>query len=273
MTDRRSPSSSFVQFGVATLVAGVVSGIAAGCLTDPDKCTIILSRNTPGGTLGFLSAPLAQRGASDVTFRISSSNAADTSTVNWIAIPKNVGLAESTTFKNNASLRRSPSGLNVITGFATLVAGTKQVTGLAFGPNAKVFAMAKLFHGTPGKLSVPDATVDDEAGTITINSNSNTDTSEVGYVIIDQPPRFSPSGVRFSQSKGTLNGTTEFDDMNPTDDTRLVVMASVITGAGADTGNLSGAVKGNGTITVSDGACEVLSDGSDDDSLVELCCF
>src|ERR1044071_6142928 len=124
---RKGPSGFFGAFGVATLVAGVVTGISLPFNSDPDKCTIILSRNTPGGTLGFLSAPVAQRGAAAVTFGITSSNNADTSTVNWLAVPKNVGLGISTTFVNNASVRRPPSGAQIARGIATLVAGTKTV--------------------------------------------------------------------------------------------------------------------------------------------------
>jgi hypothetical protein len=66
--------------GQATLVAGTVTvahtGIAA-------NSRIFLSRNTPGGTLGFLSVGAITAG---VSFVINSSNGADTSTVNWLIV-------------------------------------------------------------------------------------------------------------------------------------------------------------------------------------------
>ena len=68
--------------GTATLVAGTVTvnttAVATGSL-------IFVSRNTPGGTAGHLSAPVAS--ITNVTsFVINSSDAADTSTVNWVIV-------------------------------------------------------------------------------------------------------------------------------------------------------------------------------------------
>lgn len=278
MTARRSPSSILAYFGVATLVGGTIAGIEPGCLTDPDKCTIILSRNTPGGTLGFLTAPVAARGAAATTFTITSTAGAETSSVNWLAIPKNVGLAESTTYVNNASLRRGPSGLNVITGLTTLVAGTKTVTGLSFSAAAKIFVMAADFGGTSGKLSAPVASVNATTGQFVINSNSGSDTSDVGYVVVDQPLRFSPSGDQFSQSKGTLSsGSSEFSRMDPLNATPapgrasysfpLITLASVITPS--TPGNLS-APRGTAR---SEGSILVVSSAGADASLIELASF
>jgi hypothetical protein len=279
MTLRRSPSSILAYFGVATLVGGTIAGISAGCLTHPDQCTILLSRNTVGGTLGFLGAPATPRIVADSTiFTIDSTSAIETSSVNWVAIPKNVGLANSTTYTNNASLRRSPSGLNVIAGVARLVGGTKTVTGLSFGPDAKVFLMATDFGGTSGKLSAPVASVNSAAGSFVINSNQGADTSDVGYVIIDQPLRFSPSGEIMSQSKGSLaSGTSEFSRMDPLDtipapgrgssNVPLITIASVITPS--TPGNLS-APRG---VSRSEGSIFILSSNEDDESLIEVACF
>ncbi len=65
--------------GTATLVGGTVTvnttAVAAGS-------QIFVSRNTPGGTSGFLSAPVASIVAA-TSFVINSSAGADTSTVNW----------------------------------------------------------------------------------------------------------------------------------------------------------------------------------------------
>ncbi len=266
MTLRRSPSSLLALFGTATLVAGTVAGINAGCITDPDKCTILLSRNTPGGTLGFLSAPANVRGAADTTFTITSTNAADVSTVNWVAIPKNVGLATSTTFVNNASLRRGPSGIQVQRGrTSAMVLGTVSVLGLTFGANAIVFVMAADLAGTTGKLSVPSATVDPTLGKFVVNSSSATDTSTVEYVVINRILRFSPSGPVFAQSKGSLSGTTRFDNMNPLQDDQSPI-ASVITPGGTQ-GNLSAPTADRilGRTTILSSAAET--------SLIELACF
>lgn len=257
MALRRSPSNVLALFGVATLVAGTVAGINAGCLSAPDSCTIILSRNTPAGTLGFLTAPLAGRSTTNLT--ITSTNAAETSTVNWMAIPKNVGLSSSTSFTNTASLRRSPSGHQVFKGRATLVAGTKSVTGIPFSSGALVFVMAADFGGTSGKLSVPDATVDPTTGTFVINSNQAADTSIVDWVVINRILRFSPSGRLFSQARGDLAGTTVFTKMNPFNETDTAVLASVITSTGTP-GNLSSPlverVRGDGSVAVLSSAAE-----------------
>lgn len=234
---RRSPSSSLVRFGTATLVAGTLAGIDAGCLTAPDQCTILLSRNTPSGTLGFLTAPVSARGAAATTFTITSTDAADTSTVNWMAIPKNRGLGSSSEYVNTASLRRPPSGKFVARGKATLVAGTVTVTGVSMSAGALVFVMANTPAGTPGKLSAPAASVDASAGSFVINSDSALDTSTVDWVVIDQAPRFSPSGNRFAQAEAPMSsGSVTLNDMNPMNQ-EVSVLASVITSS--NPGNLS----------------------------------
>jgi len=65
--------------GTATLAAGTIvvatTSVAAGSL-------IFLTRNTPGGTVGNLSAPVASITAG-VSFVINSDNVLETSTVNW----------------------------------------------------------------------------------------------------------------------------------------------------------------------------------------------
>lgn len=268
MTLRRSPSNLLAAFGTATLVGGTVAGIAPGFLTDPQACTIILSRNTPGGTLGFLTAPAANRTPSDTTFTITSTNGADTSSVNWLAIPKN-SLGVSAEFANSASLRRSPSGLFVVTGSVSLVAGTKTVNGIAMGPNARVYVMAVDLAGTTGKLSVPSASVLPTSGSFVINSNNASDVSLVAYVVIDQAPRFSPSGIPFSQSRGPLTaGTAVYAGMDPLNQQNgLAVLASLI--SSTTPGNLSapsgGAARLNGGITITSSTSEA--------SNLELACF
>lgn len=251
MSLRRSPSSFLALFGTATLVAGAVSGINAGCRTDIDLCTIILSRNTPGGTLGFLSAQGGQR-SGVTTFGIDSTNALETSTVNWMAIPKSVGLSATADFTNTASLRRGPSGIQVQKGRTTLVAGTKTVTGVPFAAGALVFAMAADFAGTSGKLSVPSATVDAATGQFVINSNQAADTSTVDWVVISRILRFSPSGHIFSQARGYLNdGLATYTRMNPMQDNDTAVLASVYTPSGT-VANLSAPVASrvNGSVGI-----------------------
>ncbi len=265
MSLRRSPSSFLALFGTATLVAGAAPNINAGCPTGNDVCTIILSRNTPGGTLGFLTAQSGQR--TGTTFGIDSTNALDTSTVNWMAIPKNIGLSASATFSNTASLRRGPSGLAVQKGRATLVAGTKTVTGVPFGSGALVFVMAADFAGTSGKLSVPSATLDATTGSFVINSNQAADTSTVDWVVINRILRFSPSGQIFSQSFGTLlNGAATFTRMNPMQDLDTAVLASVYTPS--TPGNLSAPVASR-----TGGSVALASSAGGDISVVELVLF
>jgi hypothetical protein len=266
MALRRSPSSFLALFGTATLVAGAAPAINAGCPTTGDSCTIILSRNTPGGTLGFLTAQGGQRDGF-TTFGIDSTSATETSTVNWMAIPKSTGLAQSTNFTNTASLRRGPSGLQVQKGRATLVAGTKTVTGVPFAPGAIVFVMAADFAGTSGKLSVPDATVNADTGQFVINSNQAADTSTVDWVVISRILRFSPSGAIFSQAKGTLAaGTVEITRMNPLQDLETAVLASVYTPSSP--GNLSAP-----TASRTGGNVSITSSVGGDVSTVELVVF
>lgn len=65
--------------GTATLVGGTVTVSTNKVLTGD---TIFLSRNTPGGTTGDLSAPVASI-VNATSFVINSTSALDTSTVNW----------------------------------------------------------------------------------------------------------------------------------------------------------------------------------------------
>lgn len=65
--------------GTATLVGGTVT-VSTTCVKTSD--VIMLTANTPGGTAGILSAPVAS--ITDATsFVINSSSGTDTSTVNW----------------------------------------------------------------------------------------------------------------------------------------------------------------------------------------------
>jgi len=68
------------QYGTATLVAGTVT--VSGVRVSGTNNFILLSRNTPGGTVGHLSAPAASRLTAG-SFVINSSTNADTSTVDW----------------------------------------------------------------------------------------------------------------------------------------------------------------------------------------------
>ncbi len=68
--------------GVATLVSGVAT-INTTCART--YSVIILTRNTPGGTVGELYARTSDI-AEGVYFMIRSSSASDTSTVNWLLI-------------------------------------------------------------------------------------------------------------------------------------------------------------------------------------------
>lgn len=270
MSIRKSPSGFFGEYGVATLVAGAVTGIALPFLSDPDKCTIILSRNTPGGTLGFLSAPSAQRGAAVTTFGITSSSALDTSTVNWLAIPKNRGLGVSSDFVNTASVRKPPSGIGLAMGLATLVAGTVTVTpGIPFSSQAKVYVCARSLAGTSGKLSAPVASVNPSAGTFVINSNSAGDTSVVNWLIVDEAIKFPPSGPRIGQAVGALSGSTAFTNMNPLEDTvaaaTLVFAAASVLDSGGSQGNLQA------DPATLDGSVVVGSSGAETSTVEVLC--
>lgn len=271
MTLRRSPSNLLAFFGTATLVAGAIADISANCLTDPDKCTIILSRNTPGGTLGFLSAPTSGRGSADITFDIASSNAADVSTVNWLAIPKNIGLGASATFVNNGSLKKPPSGKFVARGTATLVAGTVTVpVPFQIGGQARVYLMAHQAGGTQGHLSAPGASVNPILSQFVINSNNAADVSTVDWILIDEPIRFSPSGVRMPQSKGSMGGgSVNFSNMLPSLSTEISVLASLIT---PSTPGFLACLNADRAPTRTDGGILITSTAAEE-SLIEVAIF
>jgi hypothetical protein len=75
-------SSTNPSIGTATLVAGTVTVSTTAAKTGS---RIFISRNTPGGTPGHLSAPVASI-VNGTSFVINSSSATDTSTVNWWVI-------------------------------------------------------------------------------------------------------------------------------------------------------------------------------------------
>lgn len=282
MTLRRSPSQFLAFYGTATLVGGTAANVDARCLTHPDKCTILLSRNTPGGTLGYLFAPSSGRLVADTTFDIASLAGADTSTVNWVAIPKNIGIKAvqtgSTNFVADGSLRRPPSGFLIAKGTATLVGGTATVTvGKPFTLNAKVFVTVRTPGGAAGKLSAPQASVNPTTGTFVINSNSATETSSVDWILVDQPMRFSPSGYRMAQARGQLasgGGSLAFgmlDGMNPFSQPYLVAIASVI-----DPGGTSGDMAfrdAERAPTVTNGSILLTSNNAADSSTFEAAAF
>lgn len=72
-------TGSNASIGTSTLVAGTVT-VSTTAVATASK--IFVSVDTPGGTVGFISAPSASI-VNATSFVINSSNAADTSTVNW----------------------------------------------------------------------------------------------------------------------------------------------------------------------------------------------
>jgi len=78
----RITTGSNASVGTATLVAGTITVNTTSVAT---SSIIMLTRNTPGGTIGQLSAPSASI-VNGTSFVINSDNAADTSVVNWFII-------------------------------------------------------------------------------------------------------------------------------------------------------------------------------------------
>lgn len=76
---------SRVQTGTATLVGGTLT---VSSLTIGAGSKIYLTRNTPGGSVGDLSAPSASRttGSGTGSFIINSASGTDTSTVDWAIV-------------------------------------------------------------------------------------------------------------------------------------------------------------------------------------------
>lgn len=268
MTLRKSPASFLALFGTATLVGGTLAGIEAGCLTNPGFATIILSRNTPAGTPGKLTAPSASRGLAATTFTITSNNAAETSTVNWMAIPR----LNIPSFGVNAGgpFRRPPSGRFMANGETTLIAGTKTVsTGMQFGANAKIFVTYNTTSGTPGNLSAPSASVNPAAGTFVINSSSGTDVSTVDWVVVDEL-RSSVSGPPLYQAnKDMVAGSAFFSGAPGIDNPAFSVLASVI-----NIGGTPGFLTASDATRDSSGGFSIISSiGVADTSLVETIVF
>lgn len=78
----RALADAFTHRGTATLVAGTVTVPATGLTANS---VILLGRNTPGGTLGNLSAPDASR-VVGTSFDIDSDDVADVSTVDYLVV-------------------------------------------------------------------------------------------------------------------------------------------------------------------------------------------
>lgn len=268
MTIRKSTNSLIAAFGTATLVAGTVAGINPGMLTSPGFATILLSRNTPLGTLGFLSAPAANRGVSASTFTISSTQAADVSTVNWLAIPRqnipSFGVGAGGPF------RRPPSGTFIARGRTTLIGGTKTVTvGVPFTANARAFAMIATIGGSPGKLSCPSASINAAGNTFVINSNSGIDTSIVDWILIDEPIRSSASGPFLYQANQSLvAGFSTYTGADGVSSDQFSIIASVI-----DVGGTADILTAPVSARTSAGAFGVISNNGADTSLVEVAVF
>jgi hypothetical protein len=74
------PTGAAGRTGTATLVAGTVTVSTTAVSANS---SILVSRHTPGGTVGDLSVPTRTAGTS---FVINSANAADTSTIDWLVI-------------------------------------------------------------------------------------------------------------------------------------------------------------------------------------------
>lgn len=79
LNDTRRAFPQYEQCGVATLSSGTVT--VTGVVIVPGLSVIHLTSNTPGGTAGFLSAPVGSRTSSQ--FVINSSAGADAATVDW----------------------------------------------------------------------------------------------------------------------------------------------------------------------------------------------
>jgi len=77
-----SKSGANASMGTATLVAGVVTVNTTAVNTN---CKILLTMNTPGGTVGYQYAKTADI-VSGTSFKITSTSNTDTSTVNWFVI-------------------------------------------------------------------------------------------------------------------------------------------------------------------------------------------
>jgi hypothetical protein len=76
---------SAITVGTATLGAGGTVTVSTANITGSSK--IVLTENTPAGTVGHLSAPVASRVVGTPgTFVINSSSSSDTSTVDWVVI-------------------------------------------------------------------------------------------------------------------------------------------------------------------------------------------
>jgi hypothetical protein len=89
---------------------------------------------------------------------------------------------DSATDLEGARLRIVESGTDACSGVATLVAGTKVVSTSKVTATSRIQVTSNVDGGTPGWLRVSART----AGTsFTILSSSNTDTSQVAWLIVE----------------------------------------------------------------------------------------
>ena len=74
------------QAGTATLVAGTVTVTLPVAIGLSSSDVVVVTRNTPGGTVGDLSVPVGSYNTGARTFVINSASGTDTSTVNWYLV-------------------------------------------------------------------------------------------------------------------------------------------------------------------------------------------
>jgi hypothetical protein len=186
MSTSEEDTTSELSAGFSTLVGGAVT-INTEAVTKGSNIQITCSN--PGGTQGFLSAPTANR-TDNTSFVISSSQAADTSTVNWLII--------------NPPYVASSTDSNVnIPGVRNMIAGDISIPSTSVNANSTIHTNVATFGTAHGAWSVSGI---EPQISFSIASTAATETSSVAWAIM---PEDWVSGVSANMVAGVVTVLTK----------------------------------------------------------------
>lgn len=181
--------ATIITSTTSSLVGGLSSPsatfTASGSTSTSPLEVIVNSSGTPNGINLYNQTNYAQTADMEVIALVNSTDTGNALTINNAGIGKNLNLTNgtTTTFSVAPSGKMEiATGTNASIGTAVLVAGTVTVDTTAVTSSSIIMLTRQVTGGTVGELSVGTIT----AGTsFVINSSSATDTSTVGYWVIN----------------------------------------------------------------------------------------
>lgn len=186
MSTSEEDTTSALSAGFSTLTAGSVT-INTEAVTKGSNIQITCSN--PGGTQGFLSASVANR-TDNTSFVISSSEAADTSTVNWVII--------------NPPYVASSTDSNVnIAGVRNMIAGDISIPSTSVNANSTIHTNVATFGTAHNAWQVSGI---EPQISFSIASTAATETSSVAWAIM---PEDWVSGVSANMVAGVVTVLTK----------------------------------------------------------------